>query len=604
MSKSAAVWKVLQENRLIALLNPRSPDQCVRAYEALSPLGVVLEVALRGDAAMPSLRAIFEKHPDALVLAGTVLTREQARQVLALGVAGVVSADYVPAVVEECTAEDVMCVPGGLSDAGKQLVQKAECYGVTLDQLRETKPWQWVYKVFPAMANPETVLATGKAWRSVYPGLQLVYTGGVSLENVGDLARRDPDGIFCGSALTRHVGEIEKMRDDAERWLEEVGRGVSREWGGVSGEQGEARAPGADEKTGQGASRSGETPTSEAPPRVVTFGEIMLRLSPPAGRRFRQASSFDVTYGGAEANVAVALAQFGADSRFVTALPDNDIGQSAIDLLRSLGVDTSLVLRQGDRVGIYFLEHGASQRPSRVIYDRGGSAIACARAGDFDWNAAFEGASWFHWTGITPALSETTAMATAEAVRAAKRAGCTVSVDLNYRAKLWSRERASEVFTPLMQYIDVVVANEEDAANVFGIEARGSRPELGEIDAGTYEDVARQLVQRFDLRLAAITLRESISASDNTWSACLWDGQEFRRSRAYPIHLVDRVGGGDAFAAGLIHGLLTGKDNQGALEFGVAASCLKQTIAGDFNMVTMHEVEALAAGSVAGRIKR
>ena len=603
MSKSAAVWELFQENRLIALLNPKDPDECIRAYETLSPLGVVLEVALRGEKALPSIEAVLKRHPDALLLAGTVMTRAQASNVLDLGVAGVVSADYVPAVVEECVAYDVMCVPGGLSDVGKQLVQKAELYGLPLDNLKDDRPWQWVYKVFPAMVNPDTTFGNAKAWRAIYKGLQLVYTGGVTLENVRSLAMRDPDGIFCGSAVTRHAGDPELMREEAEAWLGEIRKGR-----GEVGGEGEEGGKGGKGERGKGKGEWGDGNAAvgavEGTKRVVTFGEIMLRLSPPQGQRFRQASSFDVTYGGAEANVAVSLAQWNVQSSFVTAVPNHDIGQSAIDLLRSLGVDTSFIKRSGNRLGIYFLEHGASQRPSRVIYDRADSAISRIKPEDIDWDTVFAGASWFHWTGITPALSEGAAALTTEAVVAAKRAGLNVSADLNYRSKLWSRERANEVMTPLMEYVDVVIGNEEDAANVFGIEARDSRPELGDIDSAAYEDVARQLVERFDLRLAAITLRESHSASDNTWHACAWDGNEFLQSRKYPIHVVDRVGGGDAFSVGLIHGLLTGKDTQNALEFGVAASCLKQTISGDFNLVSMSEVEALAGGNVAGRISR
>jgi 2-dehydro-3-deoxygluconokinase len=517
-----------------------------------------------------------------------------------------------------------LCIPGGLADVGKQLVQKAELYGIGLETLREAKPWQWVYKVFPAMVNPEATLATGKAWRAVYPGLQLVYTGGVTLDNVGYLAGQDRDGIFCGSAVARYASEPERMRKEAERWLEAIAGARARV--ARNAEEGKGEEEKRDRGKGKGGKGKGEAVAARSPntasrvnataesqvkpagprvaPRVVTFGEIMLRLSPPVGRRFRQATTYDVTYGGAEANVAVALAQWGVESRYVTVLPTHDIGQSAVDLLRSLGVDTSFIRRRGDRVGIYFLEHGASQRPSRVIYDRAGSAIASIEPGEIDWADVFAGADWFHCTGITPALSVAAAEVTAEAVIAAKRAGLSVSVDLNYRSKLWSRDRAATVMTPLMEYVDVVIANEEDAEKVFGIAARGARPDAGEIDAAGYEDVARQLVDRFDLRLAAITLRESQSASDNTWSACLWDGQQFLHSRSYPIHLVDRVGGGDAFAAGLIFGLLAGKDNRSSLEFGVAASCLKQTIVGDFNIATVSEVEAVAGGSTAGRIKR
>jgi 2-dehydro-3-deoxygluconokinase len=584
VSKSQALWPILERSRLIALLNPKSPEDCLVAYETLQPLGVALEIAFRSEHTLPGIEAVLKTHPDALLLAGTVLTRAQAEAALGAGVAGVVSADYVPGVVEACVAADIMCVPGGLADCGKQLVQKAELYGCTLEDLRERRPWQWVYKVFPAMADESAVRATVNAWRAVYPGVRIVYTGGVTLGNVGRLARQDPLGIFCGSALTRHAGDRDSMRRDAERWVEQISTAL------VS--------------VSERPSPPVPTPEARSEKGVVTFGEIMLRLSPPAGSRFRQATHFDVTYGGAEANVAVSLAQWGIRSRYVTALPEHDLGQAAVDRLRSLGVDTSHVLRRGDRLGIYFLEHGASQRPSRVIYDRGGSVVSHLEPGEVDWDAVFADASWFHWTGITPALSESAAEATHEAVRAAKRLGLTVSADLNYRSKLWSRERAASVMTPLMEYVDVLVANEEDAANVFGITAGDTDVERGALDFAAYEVVARQLVERFGLRMAAITLRESHSASENTWSACLHDGRQFLRGPSYRIRLVDRVGAGDAFTAGLIHGALTGKSGQAALEFAIAASCLKQTMGGDFNLVSVAEVEALAAGAVAGRIKR
>jgi 2-dehydro-3-deoxygluconokinase len=581
VTKSADVWQLLQRNRLIALLNPQNVEQCIQVYETLAPLGVVLEVAVRGNAAIPSMRAVLEKHPDALLLAGTVLTREQAEQVIDIGVAGVVSADYIPAAVEVCVAHDVMCVPGGLSDAGKQLVQKAELYELTLNQLRDQRPWQWVYKVFPAMADESAVRETARAWRSVYPGLQLVYTGGITLDNVGRLSRADPNGIFCGSAVARHADDPDRLREAAQTWLAAIGQEKEKE-----------------------TQRAAPQQRLATPPRVVTLGEIMLRLSPPPGRRFRQTKNYDATYGGAEANVAVALAQWGIHARHVTALPPNDLGQGAVDALRGLGVDVSHIVRDGDRIGVYYLEHGASQRPSRVIYDRAHSAITGLQPGAIDWDVAFADARWFHWSGITPALSESLAAVTAEAVDAAERAGITVSVDLNYRSKLWPKERARSVMTPLVERSDVVIANEEDAANVFGIVAGETEVDRGEIDFAAYEEVTRQLCDRFDLELAAITLRESHSASVNTWSACLWNRTRFLRSQSYRVELVDRVGGGDAFAAGLIHNLLMGKSHEEALEFGVAASCLKQTILGDFALVSVAEVEALMGGSVAGRIKR
>jgi 2-dehydro-3-deoxygluconokinase len=578
--KSAEVWKVLQEHRLIALLNPQTPDECVQAYEVLAPLGVVLEVAMRGDAALPGMRAVLTQYSGALLLAGTVMTRRQAEAVIAAGVAGVVSADYVPSVVEACVAQDVMCVPGGLADVGKQLVQKAEQYDCTLPELRERRPWQWVYKVFPAMADESAVREMTRHWRSVYPGLTLVYTGGITLENVGRLARADANGIFCGSAVVRHADDPDRLRADAERWL------------------GAVRQEPVSEPTGARAQ------PEQARPRAVTLGEIMLRLSPPPGRRIRTATSYDATYGGAEANVAAALAQWGVDSRYVTALPANELGQGAIDLLRGFGVNTAHIVREGDRIGVYYLEHGASQRPSRVIYDRAHSAITDLRPGRIDWDAAFSGAAWFHWTGITPALSDSMAAVTAEAMAQAKRLGITVSVDLNYRSRLWSKDRARAVMTPLVEQADVLIANEEDAANVFGITAAKTDVERGKLDVAAYEDVARQLVDRFDLELAAITLRESHSASVNSWSACLWDGREFLHSTSYRVQLVDRVGGGDAFAAGLMRGLLVGMSHAEALEFGVAASCLKQTMLGDVAVVSVAEVEALMKGSGAGRITR
>ncbi|UCG89459.1 MAG: sugar kinase [Gemmatimonadota bacterium] len=430
-----------------------------------------------------------------------------------------------------------------------------------------------------------------RAWRSVYPGLRLVYTGGVTLENVARLASSDPDGIYCGSAVAKHVGDPDRLQAEAAHWLSEIKRATGGDLGGAV----RAKAPATKAVTSTAAGPS---------PCVVTFGEIMLRLSPPAGERIRRTRSFDAHYGGAEANVAVSIAQLGLESRYITALPPNDLGLGAVDALRGLGVNVSHVLYQGNRIGTYYLEHGASQRPSRVIYDRTGSAIALLTQGQIDWDAVFGGAQWFHWTGITPALGDGTAAATADAVEAARRLGVTVSVDLNYRAKLWSRERAREVMEPLVEQADVVVANEEDAADVFGIKAAKTKVDRGELDIAAYEDVARQLVDRFNLSIAAITLRQSHSASENTWSACLWDGSEFLASREYRISLVDRVGGGDAFTAGLIWGLLSGKSHAEALEFGVAASCLKQTIMGDFNLVTVDEVAKLVGGDVAGRIKR
>lgn len=338
--------------------------------------------------------------------------------------------------------------------------------------------------------------------------------------------------------------------------------------------------------------------------KVVTFGEIMLRLAPEGYYRFVQAESFGATYGGGEANVAVSLANFGFNACFVTKLPAHEIGQGAVNSLRRFGVDTSGIVRGGDRIGIYFLEKGASQRPSKVIYDRAGSSIAMALKDDFDWKAIFEGAEWFHFTGITPALNDNVAQICLEACKAAKEAGIKISCDLNYRNKLWSREKAGQIMGDLCKYVDVCIANEEDAADVFGIRAENTDVYAGEVNHEGYKSVAKHLADRFGFEKVAITLRESLSANDNLWSAMLYDGNDYFFSKKYKMHIVDRVGGGDSFGAGLIAACLNGYDAQRTVEFAVAASCLKHSIEGDFNMVSMDEVLKLADGDASGRVQR
>ena len=338
--------------------------------------------------------------------------------------------------------------------------------------------------------------------------------------------------------------------------------------------------------------------------KVVTFGELMLRLAPEGYYRFAQAETFGATFGGGEANVAVSLANYGLDAAFVTKLPTHEIGQMAVNSLRRYGVNTSYITRGGDRVGIYYLEKGASQRPSKVIYDRAYSAIALASKEDFDWEKIFDGAEWFHFTGITPALGDNVAEICLEAVKAAKKLGLKVSCDLNYRKKLWTREKAGKVMAELMPYVDVCIANEEDASDVFGIKAENTDIEGGKIDGEGYKEVAKKLKDRFGFSYVAITLRSSISANDNDWAAMLYDGNDCYFSRKYHMHIVDRVGGGDSFGAGLIYAMLDGKDAQGIIEFAVAASCLKHSIEGDYNMVSVAEVESLAGGNASGRVQR
>ncbi len=338
--------------------------------------------------------------------------------------------------------------------------------------------------------------------------------------------------------------------------------------------------------------------------RIITFGEIMMRLNPESYLRFTQAEKFEATYAGGEANVAVSLANYGMDSAFVTKVPSHEIGQAAINALRRFGVDTSLVLRGGARLGIYFAEKGASQRPSKVIYDRSGSSIATAQAAEFDWKQIFSGADWFHWTGITPALGGELPDICLEACKAAKELGLTVSCDLNYRKKLWTREEAGRIMAGLMPYVDVCIANEEDAKDVFGIAAADTDLDAGKLSHEGYISVARQLAERFGFKKVAITLRGSLSASDNDWAGMLYSGGQVSFSPTYRVHIVDRVGGGDSFGGGLIYALLSGFDDQKAIHFAVAASCLKHSIEHDFNLVSVQEVEALAAGNTTGRIQR
>jgi 2-dehydro-3-deoxygluconokinase len=340
--------------------------------------------------------------------------------------------------------------------------------------------------------------------------------------------------------------------------------------------------------------------------KVVTFGEIMLRLSPPGFERFFQSPVLSATFGGGEANVAVSLAQFGLDSCYVTRVPAHAIGDAAIRALRAEGVWTDFVLRGGDRLGIYFAETGASQRASGVIYDRAQTAVSEMQPGAVDWIAVMGGAAWFHVTGITPALGDKAATNTAEAMTAAKAAGAKVSIDLNFRKKLWSEAQARTAMRPLASQADVLIANEEDLQSALGIEVKGSEVTAGRLDLAAYERAARRVSEELGPPLVAITLRESISASDNGWSAVMWDGNkgEWHQSQRYQVRLVDRIGGGDAFAAGLIYGFVTGREPAAALGFAVAAGALKQSIPGDFNRVSVAEVDRLAAGDASGRVQR
>ena len=338
--------------------------------------------------------------------------------------------------------------------------------------------------------------------------------------------------------------------------------------------------------------------------KVVTFGELMLRLAPENYLRFVQSEKYEATFGGAEANVSVSLANYGLDVAFVSKLPSHEIGQAAVNSLRKFGVDTSKIVRGGERVGIYYCEKGASQRPSKVIYDRAYSSIAMAKKEDFDWENILNGVEWFHFTGITPALSDEMAAICLDALKTAKAKGITVSCDLNFRKKLWSKEKAGKVMGELCHYVDYCIANEEDAKDVFGIEADNTDIYGGKLDREGYISVAKKLTDAFGFKGVAITLRESLSANDTNWSGMLYTEGEAYFSKKYSMHIVDRVGGGDSFGGGLIYSLVSGFSADRAIEFAVAASCLKHSIEGDYNLVSVAEVENLAGGDASGRVQR
>jgi 2-dehydro-3-deoxygluconokinase len=579
MNKSEKIFKLLKKNRLVALLNPKSTSECVRAYDILNKEGIVLEIALRSPYAEKGIKGVMDRYPDALVLAGTVMTKKQAEKVIDLGAAGVISADYVPGVVEACIKKDILCVPGGLSDIGKQLVQKAERYGCSLDTLRQKYPYQWVYKLFPAFFGDRDNMALKKAWEGPYKGITVFYTGGIKLENLEQANAFDPEGIFCASELAKNISDPELMKRDCVLWKASLNlRKAVRE----------------------------KKPVSMQGPiqKVVTFGEIMLRLSPDEGFRLENTNTLNVHFGGAEANVAVCLARFGMESFFVSAVPKNDIGDAAVSTLRRFGVNTRFIERSGDRLGIYYLEHGSGPRPSRVVYDRKGSSVSQISPDAVDWKEVLQDAQWFHWTGITPALGDSVEKCLRKGLKTAKNLGIKVSADLNYRKKLWDETKAQAVMTELMEYTNIMIGNEEDSTRVFGIKPEKSDVSKAKLDTEGYRQMMETLCKRFDLEKAAITLRESLSATENNWSACLFNGKEFIVGPKYKVWITDRVGTGDAFAAGLIFSLLKGEKDKKALEFGIASAVLKHTVYGDFNIVSAEEVERLARGETHGRVRR
>jgi 2-dehydro-3-deoxygluconokinase len=520
------------------------------------------EVTFRTQAGEAAIREISTEVPEILVGAGTILNVEQARRAMAAGAKFIVSPGLNPAVVAFCVEQGVPIIPGCATPSE---MEQAMAFGLT------------TLKFFPA--EQAGGLRYLQAVSAPYPQLRFLPTGGIGPNNLAEYLEF-PKIVACGGSWMApramiDAGEFDKIT----QLCQEAIRARTKP------------KPSAPQTIGP-------------PQKVVTFGEIMLRLTPENHLRFVQADKFLSTVGGAEANVAVDLCNLGACATFVTKLPAHEIGQFVVNTLRQYGVDTSHIVRGGQRVGIYYCEKGASQRPSKVVYDRAGSAIAEARPGEFDWDAILRGAGWFHFTGITPALSEGCAALCLKACQAARRQGIPVSCDLNYRKNLWSRARAGQVMAQLMPFVSLLIANEEDAANVFDIHAAGSDIQQGKLLRAGYVDVARQLHERFGIPKISITLRQSVTANDNIWAAMLYEDGVCRFSKEYAVHIVDRVGGGDAFGAGLIYGALTGLQGQEQLEFAVAASCLKHAVEGDFNHVSVEEVRRLAAGDATGRVQR
>lgn len=533
----------------------------------------VAEVTFRTDAAEASIKAMVEKFPDMLVGAGTVLTTNQVDRAVAAGAKFIVSPGFNPNVVKYCIQKGVPVCPGCNNPSDMEAAME-----LGLD----------VVKFFPAEQSGG--IKAIKAMAAPYVNLKFMPTGGINAKNIKEYLAFNRV-LACGGSWMV-AGDLVKNKefDKIRELTEEAVKMVNME--------DEAKSCACVETK-----KSFEVTQK----KVVTMGEIMLRLSTPNNERFIQADEFDINYGGGEANVAVSLSNYGYDTEYVTAVPANPIGECAVAALRKYGVGTRYISRSGERLGIYYLETGSAMRPSNVVYDRAHSSISTAKADEFDFEEIFKDAGWFHFTGITPAVSDSAAELTKLACIAAKKAGVIVSCDLNFRKKLWTSEKAKSVMTDLMQYVDVCIGNEEDAEKVLGFKAKASDVTKGELDLAGYRDVFNQMADTFGFKYIISSLRQSYSASNNGWSACVMDGEtrEFYHSKTYSINpIVDRVGGGDSFAAGCICGFLDGLDMKQALEFGVAASALKHTIPGDFNFVTRAEVDNLVGGDGSGRVQR
>lgn len=636
------IMKQIEELGIVPVVVLNDASDAIPVAKALIEGGLpVAEVTFRTDAAKEAIRLMTNSFPQMLVGAGTVLTVEQVDQAVDAGARFIVSPGFNPKVVRHCIDMNIPVVPGCNDPSAMEAAME-----LGLDTV----------KFFPAEQSGG--IKAIKAMAAPYTNLKFMPTGGINANNLKDYLSFKKV-IACGGSWmvagdlvkNKQFSRIKELTAEAVKLVkairmpEEVdttageaiacgGTGVDggvacgAGAGGLAG-VGVACGAGVSGLTGAGSASCGAGAAADVTcgagagtscagafkkmvditrsKKVVTMGEIMLRLSTPNNERFIQADEFDINYGGGEANVSVSLSNYGFETEYVTALPNNPIGDSAIASLRRYGVGTKYISRSGERVGIYYLETGSAMRASNVVYDRAHSSISEARPEEFDFDEIFKDAGWFHFTGITPAISDSAAELTRLACIAAKKAGVTVSCDLNFRKKLWTSQKAQNVMSELMQYVDVCIGNEEDAEKVLGFKAAATDVTKGELNLKGYEDVFNQMVDAFGFKYVISSLRQSVSASNNGWSACIMDGtsREFYHSKTYTIlPIVDRVGGGDSFAAGCICGLLDGKDMKSVLEFGVAASALKHTIPGDFNLVSRAEVEALAGGDGSGRVSR
>ena len=571
------IFKQIEKIGIVPVIILDNEKDALPLGKALSAAGLLCaEITFRTEAAEKAIKVFAKNFPDFLIGAGTILSPEQADKAIAAGAKFIVSPGLNPKVVEHCVNLGYPIIPG-VSTAGE--IEQAMSFGLE------------IVKFFPAEAAGG--LKFIKAISAPYPNVKFMPTGGINAQNIAEYAAFSKV-IACGGSwmVSKELissKDFKKIEEESSIALQIVKEARNPK------KNPDALTPLSYPKT--------STETNQAP-KVITMGEIMLRLSPTGFSRFVQADALELVFGGAEANVAVSLANFGMQSSYITKLPAHEIGQAAVNSLRRYGVDVSGIIRGGKRVGIYFLEKGASQRASKVIYDRANSAIAEASPSDFNWKEIFKGASWFHFTGITPALSKNAAEICLEACKTARSMGITVSCDLNYRKKLWTPDEAKETMSSICEFVDICISNEEDAEKVFGITSKNTVVSSGKLNEKGYKEVAAKLCKKFGFQKVGITLRESTSASENNWSAMLYTKGKAYFSKKYTMQVVDRLGGGDSFAAALICAELKGFKPQKQIDFASAASCLKHSINGDFNQVSFDEVLTLAQGDASGRVQR